>query len=79
MSRALRTVLFAIAGGVVALLVGLIWVALAPDNGFGDLAAASVTVVFLIPLGLVIGAIWGWRSARAADAAPPAETPSSID
>ncbi|MGD2060068.1 MAG: hypothetical protein PVF87_04320 [Acidimicrobiia bacterium] len=58
----LRVVLSAFAGGAVALLIGLIGVALAPDNGFADLAFASMTKIFFVPLGLVVGAVIGWRT-----------------
>ena len=56
-------------GGVVALVVGAMWIALAPDDGFADLAAASVTVVVLVPLGVVLGvaAAGGLARRRAAD------------
>lgn len=59
-----RVLAFAIIGGLAALLVGLSFVALAPDNGFADLAAAAVTRVFLVPLGIVAGAVAGWLSGR---------------
>jgi hypothetical protein len=45
--------------------------ALAPDNGMGDLAAAAVMTVFLIPGGFIIGGGLGfWRSRRNASAQP---------
>lgn len=58
-----RAILFALAGGGVALLLGLLAVALAPDDGFLDLAFASMTKIFFVPLGLVIGAVVGWKTA----------------
>ena len=59
-----RVLAFAVLGGIVALSVGLIAVALAPDNGFGDLAAAAVTRVILVPLGVLVGALTGWLTGR---------------
>lgn len=59
-----RTVFFAILGGLAALLVGLAAVALAPDEGMVDLAFASLTKIFFVPLGIVVGATIGWRTAR---------------
>lgn len=58
-----RVVFFAVVGGGVALLIGLTAVALAPDAGMLDLAFASMTKIFFIPLGLVVGAAIGWRTA----------------
>ncbi len=58
----MRVILFGLAGGAIALLIGLAAVALAPDNGFADLAFASLTKIFFIPLGIVIGATIGWRT-----------------
>ncbi|MGD2042249.1 MAG: hypothetical protein PVJ28_01255 [Acidimicrobiia bacterium] len=57
-----RVVLFAVLGGLTALLLGLAGVALAPDDGFVDLAFASLTKIFFVPLGVVIGAAVGWRT-----------------
>lgn len=57
-----RILLFAIIGGAIALVLGLAAVALAPDDGFADLAAASLTKIFLIPTGIVAGAVVGWRT-----------------
>ena len=59
---AARVILFALLGGLVALLLGLAAVALAPDDGFVDLAFASLTKIFFVPLGLVVGAAIGWRT-----------------
>lgn len=62
---AVRVLLGAVIGALVGLGVGLIWMALAPDNGMGDLAAAAVMTVFLIPGGFIIGGGLGfWRSRR---------------
>lgn len=52
----------AIAGVVIALLIGLGAVGLAPDNGVADLAAAAVTKLMLVPLGAVFGAYLAYRS-----------------
>ncbi len=60
-----RVVLYALIGGAIALLLGLLAVAVAPDNGFADLAFASLTKIFFVPLGLVIGGVIGWRTAGA--------------
>jgi hypothetical protein len=46
-----------IGGGVIGLIVGAMWIALAPDNDFADLAAAAVTTVVLIPTGVVLGVV----------------------
>lgn len=56
-----RVILSALAGGGLALTIGLIAVTLAPDNGFADLALAAITKVYLVPLGLVVGGVFGWR------------------
>lgn len=62
---AVRVLLGAAAGAITGLVIGFIWMAAAPGNGFGDLAAAAVTTVFLIPGGLIIGGGLGfWRSRR---------------
>jgi len=46
--------------------------ALAPDNGMGELAAAAVMTVFLIPGGFIIGGGLGfWRSRRRNASAQP--------
>lgn len=59
-----RVLAFAVLGGLIALVLGLAAVALAPDNGFADLAAAAVTRVFLVPLGILAGAVAGWLTGR---------------
>ena len=51
-------------GGLLALALGMAAVILAPENGFADLAAAAVTRVFLVPLGIIIGAFTGWWTGR---------------
>jgi hypothetical protein len=51
----------AVLGASIALIVGLFAVALAPDNGFADLAAAALTKVVLVPFGAVVGGIAGYR------------------
>ena len=62
--RALLVTGSVLAGGVVGLLIGLVFITVSPDNGFGDLAAAAVTTVFLIPLGLIAGGVVGWLVTR---------------
>lgn len=59
-----RMLAFGVVGGLVALGLGLTAVALAPDNGFGDLAAAAVTRVILVPVGILGGAVVGWLTGR---------------
>lgn len=59
-----RMVIFGLAGACLTLLLGLAAVVLAPDDGFSDLAAAALTTVFLIPLGLISGALIGWFTRR---------------
>jgi hypothetical protein len=59
-----RTVIGAVAGAALAMLIGLLAVAMAPDNGFADLAAAAVTRVVLVPAGGVIGGIVAYRTRR---------------
>ncbi|MGA7269454.1 MAG: hypothetical protein WB239_00100 [Acidimicrobiia bacterium] len=46
------------------LLIGLVWKALADPATFGDLAAAAVTAVALIPAGLIVGGLAGFLLAR---------------
>lgn len=62
--RILGILVGAISGAGFALLVGLLWIALSPDNGFGDLAAAAMTKVVLIPAGALVGGAVGFRFAR---------------
>ena len=54
----------AVGGGAVALIVGAVWVVLAPDDGFADLAAAAVTAVVLIPVGTILGVVFAGMSRR---------------
>lgn len=69
---AVSMLLGAVTGALVGLGVGLIWMALAPENGMGDLAAAAVMTVFLIPGGFIIGGGLGfWRSRRRNAGAQP--------
>jgi hypothetical protein len=63
-SSLLRVLLGAVAGVLIAVLVGLAAVAMAPDNGFGDLAAAAVTLVFGIPAGAILGSVAGFLIGR---------------
>ena len=60
----------AVIGVLLAVGIGLIAVVLAPTDGFGDLAAAAVTLVFGIPAGAVIGGFLGYwigRTPRTSD------------
>ena len=66
MNSPMWTVLGVVIGAVVAFGLGLVWIQSAPDNGFGDLAAATVTVVFLVPIGAVVGGFIGHRRGRRA-------------
>lgn len=50
-----RVVIGAIAGMALAMAIGLVAVSVASNEGFGDLAAAAVTIVFGLPAGAVIG------------------------
>jgi uncharacterized membrane-anchored protein len=59
-----RVVIAALIGGLLALAIGLLAVQLAPENGFADLAAAALTRVFLVPLGIVAGGVIGYRRRR---------------
>lgn len=54
----------AVSGAAAALALGLLAIELAPANGFADLAAAAVTRVFLVPLGVVSGAVVGYLRGR---------------
>lgn len=51
----------AVLGAGAALIIGLIAIALAPNHGFADLAAAAATRVALIPLGAVVGGVVAYR------------------
>lgn len=65
-----RMAIGAVIGVLLAVGIGLIAVALAPTDGFGDLAAAAVTLVFGIPAGAVIGGFLGYwigRTPRTSD------------
>jgi hypothetical protein len=62
--RVIRVVLGMLAGGAVGLAIGMIWMQLADPAGFGDLAAAAVTLVVLVPAGLVLGGVVSFLLAR---------------
>jgi len=64
MTRGGRTVVGGLVGLAAALGAGGLWIALAPENGFADLAAAAVTRVVLVPAGLLVGALVGNRTSR---------------
>jgi hypothetical protein len=53
------------AGVLLALGIGLIAVGVAPSDGWGDLAAAAVTLVFGLPAGALIGGFLGYWIGRA--------------
>ena len=55
-SRVIKIVFGSIGGGLLALSIGLLVVDLAPENGFGDLVAATLTAIVLVPIGVVAGA-----------------------
>lgn len=57
-------VLGMLAGAALGLVTGLVWMALADPATFGDLAAAAVTIVALVPSGLIIGGLAGFFLAR---------------
>lgn len=64
-STAVKVITGAVLGALMGLGIGLVAIALAPTNGFGDLAAAAVTTVFLIPAGVVVGGVVAfWRHRR---------------
>lgn len=60
----IRVLVGAVAGAGLAVLIGLIAVALAPEDGFGDLAAATVTLVFGVPAGVILGGVGGYLVGR---------------
>lgn len=68
-SSGLRLAMGAVGGGAVAMIIGAIWMALASDNGFADLAAAAVTRVVLIPLGMLLGIVFVAVSRRSRETA----------
>ncbi len=63
-STPVKVIIGALVGALIGLGIGLVAIALSPNNGFGDLAAAAVTTVFLIPAGLVIGGVLAFLRQR---------------
>jgi hypothetical protein len=59
-----RVSIGAVAGMALAMGIGLIAVAVADSEGFGDLAAAAVTIVVGLPAGAVVGGFLGFWLGR---------------
>jgi len=59
-----RVSIGAVAGMALAVGIGLIAVAVADSEGFGDLAAAAVTIVFGLPAGAIVGGLLGFWLGR---------------
>lgn len=59
-----RVLIGAVAGMALAVGIGLIAVAVADSAGFGDLAAAAVTIVFGLPAGAIVGGFLGFWLGR---------------
>jgi hypothetical protein len=61
-----RTLIGAVVGVGVAMGIGLIALAIADTEGFGDLAAVAVTIVFGLPAGAIAGGFLGFWLGRGA-------------
>lgn len=63
-SPSARILIGAVVGALVALGIGLVVVSLLSGDGFRDLAAAAVTLIFGLPAGAIVGGFlgyWLWR------------------
>lgn len=68
-----RILLGAVGGMGLAVGAGLIAVAIADTEGFGDLASAAVTIVFGLPAGAMVGGFIGYWLGRE-DRSPSRQT-----
>ena len=59
-----RILMGAVVGMGLAVGIGLIAVAIADTEGFGDLAAAAVTIVLGLPAGAIVGGFIGYWLGR---------------